>query len=52
MMPTAKRKEMLRIKKLEKKVRRKDRALAEAAAWLVPQKKAQGFGGKRTTTDS
>ncbi len=41
----AKRKEMTRIRDLEKELRRKDRALAEAAALLVLKKKAQDIWG-------
>ncbi len=39
-----------KIKALEKKIRRKDKALAEAAALLVLQKKSKRSGGTRTAT--
>lgn len=43
-----------RIKQLEKELRRKEKALAEAAALLVLQEKVQGFwgGGDDDTTGS
>jgi transposase-like protein len=46
----AKRAERRRIQELEKEIRRKDKALAEAAALLVLKKKPRTFGRKRTTT--
>jgi len=42
----AKRKEMMRIRELEKEIRRKEMALAEAAALLVLKKKAQDIWGE------
>jgi len=39
-----------RVRQLEQELRRKEKALAEAAALLVLQKKSRPFGGTRTTT--
>ena len=41
-----------KVRELEKQLRRKDKALAEAAALLVLQKKSKPSGGTRTTTRS
>jgi transposase len=41
-----------KVRELDKQLRRKDKALAEAAALLVLQKKVQTIWGTRTTTRS